>query len=242
MLNLANHKTSETMTLQPETKLSPSLEAPVKDPARQYRPGRIRERNRERIIAAAEQEFAQHGFRGATIQNIADRAELPKSNVLYYFSNKKRIYYALLDDILSRWNALFSEIRPEDDPAQVLEAFIRTKVEMSRRFPVASRLFAQEVIQGAPFLKDHLRTSMREWVRDRAGVIQQWIDDGRMAPVDPVKLIFLIWSSTQHYADFQFQILMVENKAEYEQRDFDHVADFLTTVILRGCGLEPSQK
>jgi len=85
---------------------------------------------------------------------------------------------------------------------------------------------------------DHLRTNMREWVRGRAEVIQTWIDDGRMAPVDPVQLIFLIWSSTQHYADFQVQILMVENKAEYEQRDFDHAADFLTDVILRGCGLE----
>lgn len=230
------------MTLQPETKLTPSASAPAaKGRSRRYRPGQIRERNRERIIAAAEQEFAQHGYRGATIQNIAERAELPKSNVLYYFSNKKRIYYALLDDILARWNAVLADIRPEDDPAQALEGFIRTKVEMSRRFPVASRLFAQEIIQGAPFLEGHLRTSMRDWVRERASVIQQWIDEGRMARVDPVQLIFLIWSSTQHYADFQFQILMVENKAEYEQRDFDHAADFLSAVILRGCGLEPGK-
>ncbi|WP_148861305.1 TetR/AcrR family transcriptional regulator [Marinobacter fonticola] len=229
------------MTLQSEIKISRTAEAPAKGRARRYRPGRIRARNRERIVAAAEQEFAQHGFRGATIQNIAERAELPKSNVLYYFSNKKRIYHALLDEIMVRWNAVFSEIKPEDDPAQALEAFIRTKVELSRRYPVASRLFAQEVIQGAPFLKDHLRTDMREWVRDRAGVIQHWVDEGRMAQVDPVKLIFLIWSSTQHYADFETQILMVENKAEYEQRDFDHAADFLSGVILRGCGLEPSK-
>lgn len=230
------------MTLQSEAKLSQVEETTEKGRARRYRPGRIRERNRERIIAAAEEEFAQHGFRGATIQNIAERAELPKSNVLYYFSNKKRIYHALFDDILARWNAVFSEISPDDDPAEALEAFIRTKVEMSRRFPLASRLFAQEIIQGAPFLKDHLRTSMREWVRGRASVIQQWIDDGRMAAVDPVQLIFLIWSSTQHYADFQVQILMVENKAEYEPRDFDHAANFLTAVILRGCGLEPTKQ
>lgn len=205
---------------------------------RRYRPGRIRERNREKILQAAEEEFAQHGYKGATIQNIAERAGLPKSNVLYYFSNKKRMYSAMFDDILGRWNKVFSDIRPEDDPAQALSSFIRTKVEMSRRYPLASRLFAMEIIQGAPFLMDHLRTNMREWVRGRAEVIQQWIDDGRMAEVDPVQLIFLIWSSTQHYADFQVQILMVENKAEYEQRDFDHAADFLTDVILRGCGLE----
>lgn len=205
---------------------------------RKYRPGRIRERNREKILAAAEEEFAQNGYKGATIQNIAERAGLPKSNVLYYFSNKTRMYSAMFDDILGRWNKVFSDIRPEDDPAEALSSFIRTKVEMSRRYPLASRLFAIEIIQGAPFLMDHLRTNMREWVRGRADVIQHWIDDGRMAEVDPVQLIFLIWSSTQHYADFQVQILMVENKAEYEQRDFDHAADFLTDVILRGCGLE----
>ena len=205
---------------------------------RSYRPGRIRERNREAILQAAEQEFALHGYKGTTIQNIAERAGLPKSNVLYYFSNKKRMYSAMFDDILLRWNKVFSEIKPDDDPATALETFIRTKVNMSQQYPLASRLFAMEIIQGAPFLLDHLRTNMREWVRGRASVIQHWIDEGRMAPVDPVQLIFLIWSSTQHYADFQVQILMVENKAEYEPRDFEHAADFLVDVILRGCGLE----
>ncbi len=226
---------------------NPVAEAPVNGKdlkagnGRKYRPGRIRERNREKILIAAEEEFAQHGYKGATIQNIAERAGLPKSNVLYYFSNKKRMYSAMFDYILGRWNKVFSDIRPEDDPAEALSTFIRTKVEMSRRYPLASRLFAMEIIQGAPFLMDHLRTNMREWVRGRAEVIQHWIDEGRMAEVDPVQLIFLIWSSTQHYADFQVQILMVENKAEYEQRDFDHAADFLTDVILRGCGLEKPQ-
>ena len=208
-----------------------------KSKPRSYKPGRIRERNHEIILAAAEQEFALHGYRGATIQNIAERAELPKSNVLYYFSNKKKIYAAMFDDILSRWNAVFSSVTVDDDPAEALATFIRAKVEMSRLYPLASRLFAMEIMQGAPFLMTHLRTNMREWGRGRAAVMQQWIDQGRMAPVDPVQLIFLIWSSTQHYADFQVQVLMVENKAEYEQKDFDHAANFLTEVILRGCGL-----
>lgn len=215
-----------------------SVQQNTSEAGRSYRPGRIRERNREAILQAAEQEFALHGYKGTTIQNIAERAGLPKSNVLYYFSNKKRMYSAMFDDILLRWNKVFSEIKPDDDPATALETFIRTKVNMSQQYPLASRLFAMEIIQGAPFLLDHLRTNMREWVRGRASVIQHWIDEGRMASVDPVQLIFLVWSSTQHYADFQVQILMVENKAEYEPRDFGHAADFLVDVILRGCGLE----
>ncbi|WP_233998845.1 TetR/AcrR family transcriptional regulator [Microbulbifer pacificus] len=206
-------------------------------PGRKKRPGKIRTRNRERILMAAEEEFALNGFRGTTIQRIAERAELPKSNVLYYFSNKERLYTALFDTITGRWNAMLESIKPEDDPAMTLARFIKAKVEMSRTHPLASRLFAMEVIQGAPVLKEHLRTNMRDWVRDRSRVMQQWVDEGRMAPVDPVQLILLIWSSTQHYADFQTQILVIENKAEYTREDFDHAAKFLIEVILRGCGL-----
>ena len=207
--------------------------------ARKYKTGKIRERNREIILAAAELEFARHGFRGATIQNIAETAQLPKSNVLYYFSNKTQLYVALLQDILARWNQVFADVRPEDDPAQALTRFIHIKVELSRTSPMASRMFATEVIQGAPYLQSFLRTEVREWVRERVGVIQQWIDQGRMAPVDPVHLIFLIWSSTQHYADFQAQILIIEDKPDYTEQDFAQAAAFLTTVILRACGLEP---
>lgn len=202
------------------------------------RSGRIRERNREQILAAAEKEFSNKGFGATTVQQIADRAGLPKSNVLYYFSNKKRMYYALMDGIMGRWNDVFSNVRPEDDPATTLAGFIQVKMEMSRTHPLASRLFAMEIIQGAPVLKGYLSTSMRDWVRERATVIQQWIDAGRMGNVDPVQLIHLIWSSTQHYADFEVQILAIEDKNAYTKKDFKHAAEFLTQVILRGCGLE----
>ena len=230
------------MTNQIELK-SPedSQSSSMRSKAVKVRPGRIRKRNREQILAAAEQEFATNGFGATTVQRIADRAGLPKSNVLYYFSNKKRIYYALMDDIMGRWNDVLSKVKAEDDPATTLAGFIHTKMEMSRTHPLASRLFALEIIQGAPVLKEHLSTTMRDWVRARAEVIQQWIDTGRMMDVDPVKLILLIWSSTQHYADFQVQILAIENKSDYEESDFKHAAEFLTSVILRGCGLEIPQ-
>ncbi|WP_051687139.1 TetR/AcrR family transcriptional regulator [Microbulbifer sp. HZ11] len=220
----------------PSFRVTPGGAKPAPAPAK--RAGKIRERNRELILAAAEEEFARHGFRGATIQRIAERAALPKSNVLYYFSNKQRLYIALFESIIERWNAMLASIRPEDDPAMTLARFIRVKVEMSRTHPQASRLFALEVIKGAPILKEHICSGLRDWVRDRAGVIQQWVDDGQMAPVDPVQLILLIWSSTQYYADFQTQILVIEAKAEYTQEDFDHAARFLIEVILRGCGLD----
>lgn len=201
----------------------------------------IRERNVAAILAAAEIEFSEKGMRGASMQAVADRAGLPKANVHYYFKSKKKLYLAVLNRTLELWNASLGEISEDDDPRAVIERFIREKMTLARTHPRASRLFAMEVIQGAPFLKDYLRGEMREWVREKARIFQRWIDDGRMAPVDPVYLIFLIWSATQHYADFETQVLTIQNKAEYEDHDIEAIADFLCTVIVEGCGIRPKR-
>ncbi|TGG92085.1 TetR/AcrR family transcriptional regulator [Natronospirillum operosum] len=198
-----------------------------------------RKDNQQRILQAAEEEFGLHGFKGTTIQNVADRAGLPKANVVYYFSNKVNLYTAVLGRITRSWNDVFNRATAEDDPAEVLDHFIRAKIEQSVLNPRASRIFAMEIIQGAPHHKDYLRQYLRNWVRDRATVIEQWIAEGRMHPVDPVQLIFMIWATTQHYADFETQVLTVMNRGEYEAQDIDHIGDCVSTIILRGCGLEP---
>lgn len=205
---------------------------------KKYKPGKIRERNLEHILSAAEEEFATHGYRGASTQAIADRAGLPKANIHYYFKNKEKLYSAVLERIMDIWNEVLEDVDREDDPAEVLTKFIRKKVELSYTKPRASKLFAQEIIAGAPHLREYIRTDMRQWVRSKTSVIEAWIADGKMAPVDPVQLIFLIWSSTQHYADFETQVLTLMNRAEYEEADIEHISQFLTDIILRGCGLK----
>lgn len=198
-----------------------------------------RKDNQQRILQAAEEEFGLHGFKGTTIQKVADRAELPKANVVYYFANKVNLYTAVLGQITRNWNDVFNRATPADDPAEVLDHFIRAKIEQSVLNPRASRIFAMEIIQGAPHHKDYLRQYLRNWVRDRAAVIEQWVADGKMRPVDPVQLIFMIWATTQHYADFETQVLTVMNRGEYEAHDIDYIGDCVSAIILRGCGLEP---
>ena len=202
-----------------------------------YKTGKIRERNSENILSAAEQEFVLHGFKGTSMQAIADRAGVPKANIHYYFKNKANLYRTLLQNILGVWNEELADISPDSEPADVLERFIRTKVRLSYTHPNASKIFAMEIIQGAPYLKDHISVDMRHWVREKTTVMQSWIDQGRMRAVDPTHLIFLIWSSTQHYADFETQVLEVTNKRQYEEQDIVHIGDFLVDVILTGCGL-----
>ena len=199
--------------------------------------GNIRAKSRVKILTAARTEFVLQGFRGATVQSIADRAELPKANVLYYFKNKENIYHAVLENTLEMWDEGIGDIEANEGPKIAIEKFIAAKVRMSFKEPEASKIYTMEIIQGAPHLQDYARTYQRQWVREKAKLFQQWIDNGEMAKVDPVHLIFLIWSATQYYADFDTQILTIMNQADFEENDVEQVISFLSDMILRGCGL-----
>ncbi len=222
----------------PEPKAKPSNSQRGRQ-QRRYKPGSIRDRNFQNILKAAEQEFALHGYRGTSTQQIADRAGIAKANVHYYFAGKDNLYLAVLNNIIELWNAHLEDMKVEDDPAEVLDQFIRRKVELAYTHPQASKVFAMEIIQGAPRIKDYIRSDMRRWVREKAAIIDTWVAQGRMAPVDPAHLIFMIWSTTQHYADFDAQVLTILNHAEYERDLIDRIAGFLSQMILRGCGLSP---
>ncbi|NQY65119.1 MAG: TetR family transcriptional regulator C-terminal domain-containing protein [Alteromonadaceae bacterium] len=205
---------------------------------KQGKQSNIRAKSQEKILDAAQQEFILQSYKGATVQSIADRAGLPKANILYYFKNKENIYHAVLEQTLNMWDEGIGDIVIEDGPKVAIEKFIAAKVKMSFTYPSASKMHAIEVIQGAPHLKEFARTYLRQWVRTKAKLFQHWIDNGEMNDVDPVSLIILIFSSTQHYADFETQILTILNRAEYEPEDIEHVTKFLTDIILRGCGLK----
>lgn len=201
--------------------------------------GRIRQKNEQAIIKAAEEEFARHGFKGTSMNTIAQSAGLPKANLHYYFTNKLGLYLAVLRNILELWDSAFNNLSVDDDPAEALERYIRAKMEFSRRHPKASRIFAMEVISGGQCLSQYFNQDYLEWFRGRAAVFDAWIAAGRMASVDPMHLIFLLWSSTQHYADFATQICRVKQCSRLTREDFDQAADQLVRIILRGCGLEP---
>ncbi|MDX1785982.1 MAG: TetR family transcriptional regulator C-terminal domain-containing protein [Roseovarius sp.] len=167
---------------------------------------RIQLRNRGRILDAALEVFSKHGFRGATLDQIADEAGLSKPNILYYFDGKEDIHVTLLDQLMDRWLAPLREVDPEGDPLEELMRYVHRKLEMSQEFPRESRLFANEILQGAPRIGPHLKRDLHPLVERTAALIQRWIDAGALAPVDPRHLIFSIWATTQHYADFEAQV------------------------------------
>lgn len=210
-------------------------------PAHDGKPaGRIRQQNEEIILKAAEDEFARHGFKGTSMNAIALKAGLPKANLHYYFTNKLGLYIAVLSNIIELWDSTFNNLSAEDDPAQALSSYIRAKMEFSRRQPEASRVFAMEIISGGACLTEYFTQDYRTWFQGRAAVFQAWIDAGKMDPVDPVHLIFLLWGSTQHYADFATQICRVSGRTRLTRQDMQDASDNLIRIILKGCGLTPT--
>ena len=174
---------------------------------------RIQQRNSQTILAAALDVFSQQGFRGATLDQIAEVAGLSKPNLLYYFASKEAIHQALLTDLLDVWLQPLRDLDPDGDPLTEILTYVHRKLDMSRDMPRESRLFANEVLQGAPRLDGSLG-ALAALVEEKAGVIRGWIAAGRIAPVHPKHLIFSVWALTQHYADFDVQVRAILGTSE----------------------------
>jgi len=195
----------------------------------QPKPSRIQQRTRGLILDAALDVFSAHGYRGATLDQIAAQAGLSKPNILYYFAGKEEIHVTLLNQLMETWLDPLHEIDPNADPLEELLRYVHRKLEMSREFPRESRLFANEIIQGAPRMGPHLETGLKSLVDQTAVVIQGWINAGKIAPVDPRHLLFSIWATTQHYADFDAQVRVLMGETPV----FEGADSYLDTLYRR---------
>lgn len=191
---------------------------------------RIQEKNRALVLKAALKIFSNQGFRGATLDAIATEAGLSKPNLLYYFASKEEIHATLLEGLMDTWLAPLRDLRANGDPQQEVLAYVRRKLQMSRDYPRESRLFAQEIVQGAPRMTESLSQDLKDLVDEKARMIGQWMDAGQIAPSDPHHLIFSIWSLTQHYADFDVQVRAVLGP---DRAPFEEAEVFLETMFTR---------
>jgi TetR/AcrR family transcriptional regulator len=195
---------------------------------------RIQAENEVRILDAALEVFSTYGFRGATVDQIATLARMTKPNLLYYFRRKQDIYLAVLNRTHEMWLKPLEGLDPEGDPATEITAYVDRKLEMSRENPKASRLFAMEVIQGAPVLGNVLAGRLKTLVDEKAAIIRRWVAEGRLAAIDPYHLIFMIWATTQHYADFEVQIRAVLGPRAERAAHFDLARTTLEQVLVKG--------
>ncbi len=210
----------------------------------QTKPPRQKERRRareQRILAAAEKVFAEAGFGGATMQLIADMADLPKASLHYYFPTKESLYRQVVEKIFHIWLRAADVFDSADGPAEGIAAYIDAKMELSRAYPAGSKVWASEVMHGAPVIQDYLETTLAEWTEGRMKVIQTWIDEGRMNPVNPRHLLYMLWATTQHYADFSHQIETLNGGTPLNEADWAEAKRSVKQIILTGIGLEPPQ-
>lgn len=195
---------------------------------------RIQREKQDIILEAALDVFSAHGFRGATIDQIAEAAGMSKPNLLYYFPRKEDIHKRLIGQMLDTWLAPLKEMDDDGDPIPEIRSYIRRKLEMSRDFPRESRLFANEMLQGAPRIIDMIEGDLKNLVDEKAKVMLGWMDEGKIARADPYHLIFAIWATTQHYADFDVQVRAVLGKDRGGEGRFEDAARFLENLFMTG--------
>lgn len=198
------------------------------------RRARTADAKRTVIMDAALEIFSRNGLHGSRIEQVAERADVSKTNLLYYFTSKETLYVAVLERMLKAWLEPLEALGPEQDPSEALSAYIRHKMQLSRTAPAASRLFCMEMLQGAPMLMPVLSGSLKRLVASKSAVLRAWAREGRIADIPPIHLIYTIWGVTQHYADFAAQIAAVSG-ATMEDRQFaDKATDAVLAILLNG--------
>jgi TetR/AcrR family transcriptional regulator len=203
------------------------------------KPGRrtdIRRENERAILEAAEKVFAEAGFGGATMQLIADMAGLPKANLHYYFATKEDLYRRVVSRIFEIWLDAASSFDDAPGPVEGIGAYIDAKMDISRTHPHGSKVWASEVMHGAPVIQDYLETTLRDWTEGRIAVIQRWIDEGKMRPVNPRHLLYMLWATTQHYADFGHQVQTLNAGKPLTDAQWNEAKASVKDMVLRGIG------
>jgi len=209
--------------------------APVpRSPAAVSRRLRQIEDKRSVILAAALGLFSRFGLHGTSVDQVAARADVSKSNLLYYFANKEELYVSVLRDLLAVWLEPLRGFHADQDPREAIGSYIRRKLVISRDQPDASRLFCLEMIQGAPLLRDELGRELRDLVDRKSEVIRDWVAAGKLAPVDPHHLIFALWATTQHYADFGVQVQAITGHTLDDPAFFEQAVANVQRIVLDG--------
>jgi len=198
----------------------------------------MREEIERQILNAAEAVFADRGFGGATMQAIANASGLPKANLHYYFSSKETLYRRVVERIFLIWLEAADSFETSATPEVALRHYISRKMTLSRVHRNGSKVWANEVMHGAPIIQDYLETTLTRWTETRIDLIQRWIDEGLVKPVNPRWLLYMIWATTQHYADFAHQIETL-NSGTLSDAQWIEATETVCGIILGGLGLDP---
>ncbi|SDE23808.1 MULTISPECIES: TetR/AcrR family transcriptional regulator [Kordiimonas] len=197
----------------------------------------IRRENVAKILAAAETVFAEKGFKGASVGLIAERAGVPKPNVYYYFGAKEDLYKRVIEGVCSIWLHAADTFDETEDPAEAIRTYVSSKMDLARNRPHGSRLWAIEMASGAPFLQEYLTGTVKPWLESREAVLERWMSEGKLSPVKARYLFYMIWATTQNYADFEAQINVMNDGKPLDDEQFEEAKETVIALILTSVGL-----
>jgi len=184
------------------------------------------------ILAEAENHFAQFGFEGASLENIAAAIGISRHNLLYYFPSKEALYQRVLDDVMTQWLEGMEALSHSDDPQQALGRYIRAKMQYSRMRPQGAKVFTKEVIAGAPRYGQAIAERVGPLLKTEVRTFERWAREGRIAKVNFTHLMFIIWSVTQAYAEQEAQFALLLGKPALTERDYDKAEELIVRMVL----------
>ena len=205
-------------------------------PARPPKPSRVLKEHG--ILQEAESHFAQFGFEGASLENIAAAAGLSRHNLLYYFPSKEALYQRVLDDVLNQWLAGMDDLSHSNDPESALRQYIQAKLRYSREHPDGAKVFTKEVIAGAPRYGKAIAERVGPRLKAEVRTFERWAKEGRIAKVNFTHLMFIIWSVTQAYADQEAQFALLLGKPALTEKDYEKAEELISQLVLSGLGVQ----
>jgi TetR/AcrR family transcriptional regulator len=194
----------------------------------------VREGREKSIFDTARSVFAEFGFKGATTAEIARRAGIPKANLHYYFVTKEALYRHVTEQVLTDWLSAASSFDETHDPEAAMRSYISAKMDLARADPLGSRIWASEILRGAPVIGDFLETTLLNWIQSRETIVKRWIAEGRLVAMEPRYFFYMIWASTQHYADFEGQMMALNGGKPLSDEQFETAKQQVIEMLLRG--------
>lgn len=218
----------------------PNPKPPTSAAPRHSRRALNRDRLEADIAAEAVRVFAECGYEGTSIATVAENAGLSKQNLMYYFPSKQALYQRVLDNVLDEWLERMENLAdPNQEPQDVLRAYVQAKLRFSREQPWASRVYAMEVIGGAPLYGAQIQNRVVPLLRKDIDVFEHWIAAGKIAPINATHLLFAIWAMTQSYADFSTQMALVLGRKQLTRKDFDDAEKLIVDMVLAAIRVPP---
>lgn len=141
---------------------------------------------RDRILRAATELFADQGYAGTSMRQVAERAEANSALIYYYFGTKRDLFEAALGPPAAELLELLERAYTMRAPAsRRLEVFVREYVPLALRGLPHTALVLKALASGDPEMREMMRRELAPNAELLARIVEEGIASGEFRPVDP---------------------------------------------------------